>query len=266
MTAATATTATTLHVDQSSWGVIRATGADRVRFLQGMCTSNIEALPPGGWVRTSMLDVKGRVTSVFEVLRADDHLLLVCEPGLVDKTVALLDRHAIMDDVAFAAERRPMHRIWGPPAEVWDARPVFAPCPPPVASDEEVEARRIEAGLPRYGIDVTEENFPFESRLREQIDYAKGCYLGQEPVARVHARGQASRGLMGLRLDGEGSAARGAQLTHPDRDRAGTVTSSAVSPLYGPIALAYVHRTVSEPGTELAVDGRRATVVELPFR
>jgi folate-binding protein YgfZ len=254
-------------VDQTDWGHIRATGADRLRFLQGMCTADIESLAPGSWTRASILNAKGRVVSIIEVACRDDHLLITCEPALADKTLAVLDKHAIMDDVAFEKVAQPMHRIWDSPSAVWDAPPVFAPPPGPAATPGDVELRRIEAGMPRYGVDVDEDNFPFESLLVRHIDYDKGCYLGQEPISRVHHRGGASKLLRGLRVDtasGPGAVEPGAVITHDGRE-VGAVTSAAVSPDFGSIALAYIHRSAFEPGTEVTVAGRRAVLVELPF-
>jgi len=255
----------TLNFDQSDWGCVVMRGGDRVRFLQGMCTSDIDKLAEGASVRTAMLDVKGRVQSIFEVVKRADHLVLVCEPGVAEPTRDLLDRHAIMDDVELELVTQPLHRVWGAPSEVWGAAPVFAPCPSPVASAAEVEARRVEAGLPRFGVDVTTADFPFESRLRETIDYDKGCYLGQEPIARVRAQGKAKRQMVGLRVEGQAPVPVGAPVSHADRDAAGTVTSSVISADYGVIALAYLHFSVAEPGTRLRVDDRAAEAVPLPF-
>jgi folate-binding protein YgfZ len=252
-------------VDQTDWGHIRVTGADRMRFMQGMCTADIEALTPGRWTRASILNPKGRVVSVIEVDCRDDHLLVTCEPSLLDKTFTVLDKHAIMDDVAFEKVAQPMYRVWDSPAAVWDAPPVFAPLPGPAASPEAVEIRRVEAGMPRYDVDVSEENFPFESLLARHIDYDKGCYLGQEPISRVHHRGGASKALRGLRIQGEGPVAAGAAVSHAERADAGTITSAVVSPTFGSIALAYIHRSAFEPGTEVTVAGRPAILVELPF-
>jgi folate-binding protein YgfZ len=125
---------------------------------------------------------------------------------------------------------------------------VLAPPPGPVASADELEVARVEAGLLRYGQDVDEDTFPFETPLAAFLDYGKGCYVGQEPVFRVHAQGQGARMLRGLRVDGDGAVARGALVRHPERDKAGAVTSAVVSPRLGSIALAFLHRTVWTPG------------------
>lgn len=257
-------TTSTVIADQTAWGKIRVTGDDRVRFIHGMCTANVETLAPGDWLRAAMLNIKGRVTAVLEIAHRDDDLLLMCEPGLADKVHQLLSRHAIMDEVEFEIVELPLHRVWPDPASVWTAPPVFeAPTAPSEVAA--VEVRRIEAGMPRYGVDVSEDNFPFESLLGRHVDYEKGCYIGQEPVYRVFAKGKPSRQLRGVIVDGDGAVAAGATVGHADRAQAGAVTSAAVSPVFGSIALAYVHRSVNEPGAEVVVDGRPGRLIELPF-
>jgi tRNA-modifying protein YgfZ len=249
-------------VDLSGWGQLRVTGADRLRFLQGMLTNDVAALAPGGFLRAAVLNVKGRVLAVVDVVREDDSFVLLTEPVTADKLHQLLDRHAIADDVAFTPEARPCHRIWDTPASVWTASPRFAP-PASPSSAEEVEVRRVEGGLPRYGADVSEDYFPFEANLDAAISSTKGCYIGQEVVARASARGHANKRLVGLRLDGP--VAPGTPLVAETRPQAGVVTSAVGSPLFGPIALGYLHRTVWEPGTVVTAGERRATVAALPF-
>ena len=135
--------------------------------------------------------------------------------------------------------------------------------------DEEAEILRVEAGEARYGVDMGEDHLPIESRLEEAISFTKGCYLGQEVIVRATQQGRVNRKLMGLALEGAGAAPRGAKLSAPAREEAGTVTSSVVSPRFGAIALGYVHRTVWAPGTRLTMkqEGaeRGAIVRELPF-
>lgn len=255
-------------VDQTTWGVVRVSGGDRVRFLQGMCMGDVGKVAPGGWLRTATLNAKGRLLSIYDLVAREGDLLLLCQPGLAEATRALLERHAIADDVLFElVEDLAVHRIWDSPEAVWSAEPIFAPPPGDPASPEEVEVRRIEAGLPLYGVDVADDSFPFETPLARLIDYGKGCYLGQEPVARVKARGTPSRALRGLRFDdGDGPAPRGARIDHPAKPDAGHVTSSAVSPAFGAIALGFLHRQAWEPGGRVEVAGRSALVVEPPFR
>ncbi|RMH42816.1 MAG: hypothetical protein D6689_07075 [Deltaproteobacteria bacterium] len=255
-----------LHVDQSGWGCVRVTGPDRIRFLQGMCTANIAALGDGQWTRACMLDAKGHLVSVFDALVRAEDVLLLCQPGVAEATRDRLARHAIMDEVDFELADVPVHRVWAAPQDVWSAPPVLAPCPEPVAPPEAVDIRRIEAGLPLFGVDVDDKSFPFESPLRATIDYDKGCYLGQEPVARVRHQGRPAWELVGLRFAGdEPPPDRGSPVAHADRPDAGHVTSSARSPVFGPIALARLRRAAAEPGTRVQVAGREAIVCALPF-
>jgi tRNA-modifying protein YgfZ len=252
-------------VDLSAWGHIRVTGSDLIRFLQGLTTANVEALAPGGHSWGAILNPKGRVLSVICASRGADDAVIHCEPALIDKTRALLDRYAVMDDVVFERLDTAAHSEWTSPTQAWDAPIVLAAPPAAAASAAEVETARIEAGMPRYGVDVDEDAFPFETPLGRFLDYGKGCYIGQEPVFRVHARGQAARALRGLRVRGDAAPAVGARVVHPARPDAGQVTSAALSPRLGPIALAYLHRTAWDLGAEVEVDGKVATVVDLPF-
>jgi folate-binding protein YgfZ len=128
---------------------------------------------------------------------------------------------------------------------------------------ETAEIVRIESGRPRFGIDMGEENLPGEMGLEERaVSFTKGCYVGQEPVARMYHRGHPNRLLRGLRLSAP--AAVGDPLLR-DAKGVGTITSACVSPRLGPIALAVVRREV-EPGEEVRVGDRASgTVVELPF-
>jgi folate-binding protein YgfZ len=133
-----------------------------------------------------------------------------------------------------------------------------------------LEARRVELGVPRFGRDFGPEHFPQETGLGEQaVSYTKGCYLGQEVIARIHYRGQANRLLRGLRLPPGttvDAVADGAELRYEGRP-VGTLSSAVRSPALGaPVALAIVHRRGAEPGTRVEVEGGGAAeVVALPF-
>jgi folate-binding protein YgfZ len=131
-------------------------------------------------------------------------------------------------------------------------------------SEEAAEIRRIERGRPRYGLDVTDENLPAEVGLEQRaVSFTKGCYVGQEPVARMHYRGHPNRHLRGLELSTP--AARGDAVVSGEKE-VGRVTSTCVSPTFGPIALAVLRREV-EPRHQVLVGADRsaATVVEFPF-
>jgi len=129
---------------------------------------------------------------------------------------------------------------------------------------EAVEVLRIEAGTPRFGAEMSAETMPAEAGIVERaISFTKGCYIGQEPVARLHYKGRPNRHLRGLELSAP--AALGASLQLGEKE-VGRIGSACVSPARGPIALAIVRRE-AEPGAELVVgeDGVTARVVDLPF-
>ncbi|MFL5908211.1 MAG: YgfZ/GcvT domain-containing protein [Solirubrobacterales bacterium] len=126
------------------------------------------------------------------------------------------------------------------------------------------EIVRIESGRPRFGLDMGPESMPAEAGITERaVDFEKGCYIGQEPVARLHYRGKPNRRLRGLRLSAP--AEHGAPLRLGDRE-VGAIGTAALSPALGAIALAVIRREADE-GDQLTVgDGQTtAEVVELPF-
>lgn len=251
-----------MKIDRSSWGRLRITGGDRVRFLQGLTTINVEQLAAGGHAWGAILNPKGRVLSVIDLANLGDEFLLACEPSLADKTRALLERYAVMDDVAFESLTGPAFQEWDDPVSVWRA-PFEGGAGDVAETDVAAERLRIRAGFVRYGVDVDEDHFPFETPLVQFLDYGKGCYVGQEPVFRVHAQGNAARTLRGLVI--EGPAAAGATIKHPAKDNAGTVTSAVDAGDGTFLALGYLHRTAWDAGGIVEVAGQRATVRELPI-
>jgi tRNA-modifying protein YgfZ len=127
------------------------------------------------------------------------------------------------------------------------------------------EILRVEAGRPRFGAEMTEATLPAEAGIDERaVSFTKGCYIGQEPVARLHYKGKPNRHLRGLRL--EGPAGGGEEIRLGDRS-VGSIGTACVSPALGPIALAIVRREAA-PGDRVSVgdDERPAELVELPFR
>lgn len=126
------------------------------------------------------------------------------------------------------------------------------------------EILRIESGVPRYGAEMGAETMPAEAGIVEAaVSFTKGCYIGQETVARLHYKGRPNRHLRGLRLSAPASS--GAELRLGEKE-VGRLGGSCVSPAFGPIGLAIVRRE-AEPGTELVVgeDGVTAEVIDLPF-
>jgi folate-binding protein YgfZ len=128
-----------------------------------------------------------------------------------------------------------------------------------------LEVLRIEAGMPRAGSELDEDVLPAEARLLERaVSFTKGCYTGQEVVARMHSRARVGHLLVGISLAAEAPPPPGAALLHAGA-KVGAVSSAARSPAAGVIALGFVRAAHAEPRTELSCQGAPARVVELPF-
>ncbi len=135
----------------------------------------------------------------------------------------------------------------------------------PLSSDAVAECLRVERGRPRFGLDLDDTVIPQEAGLNERaVSFTKGCYVGQETVARLHYRGKPNRHLRGLRLSAD-AAATGDELAFEGR-AVGRLASLAVSPRFGPIGLALVRREAPVGSVVAVGDGAaQGEVVELPF-
>ncbi|MFO0879371.1 MAG: glycine cleavage T C-terminal barrel domain-containing protein [Gemmataceae bacterium] len=161
----------------------------------------------------------------------------------------------------------PGYDLLVPAATLTDWRERFLAAGAKAGTAEEFDVLRVEAGTPRYGIDLDETTFaPEVNRIEQTISYHKGCYLGQEPIVMARDRGIVQRKLVGLRLT---------ELVPPksklfrDGKEVGWTTSCVRSPRLGPIGLAYLRRNVAEPGTAVEVEAlghrRMVEVAALPF-
>lgn len=131
------------------------------------------------------------------------------------------------------------------------------------------EILRVEAGIPRYGVDMNEDNLLLETGLDQAVSFHKGCYLGQEVVERVRSRGHVNKRLVGLLLEGDTVAEPSSPIRAGEKE-IGKVTSSILSPARKcPLALGYVHRDYLQSGTPVTIqrDDKSipATVSALPF-
>ena len=165
------------------------------------------------------------------------------------------------------------YEVWGEAASLlslWHAlsreAPRFAALP---CGAEALESLRIEAGIPRYGPDMSEDTIPLEAGLWSAISFTKGCYIGQEVIERLRSRGHVNWTLAGALIDSPSAPRSGEKLLGlgAEGKEVGAVTSSCVSPtLSRTIALAFVRREFSHPGTRLALaSGHGVEIVELPF-
>ena len=160
--------------------------------------------------------------------------------------------------------------VYAAPAQVEALLAAFHDAGAPAIDAASIEAARLEAGYPVFGVDMTHETIPLEAGIEGRaISLTKGCYVGQEVIIRVLHRGQGrvAKKLMALRIEGD-VPDRGARIFGKDRE-IGAITSAALSPRYGTIALAYLHRDFLTPGTDVEVEtaaGRvPARVTERPI-
>jgi folate-binding protein YgfZ len=197
-----------------------------------------------------------------DVAALEEHASVTAPTEYGDVTVVCRNRTGEMGYDVWAAETEG--------AAVWAALSADAP----VVSAEALEALRIEAAIPRYGADIDDDIIPLEASLYNAIDWEKGCYVGQEIVARMHYRGHPNKLLVGLRFDGAPDVALRAELfadgADDDGKAKGFVTSVAHSPtLDATIALAYARTALTAPGSRVRVESpdgaATAEVVETPF-
>jgi tRNA-modifying protein YgfZ len=224
---------------------LRVAGPDAEDFLQRMLSNDVAALAPGGLCEALLLTAKARVIAPLRVLRrAPDDFLLLTEPELGDTVRTQLLRTRFAAKVEVESEQHESWLVLGGD-EVLDERPEGDE-----ASDEDYERWRIEAGIPRWGREIDDRVLPAEAGLTEtHVSFTKGCYPGQEPIARQHYRGKVNRSLRVVELDDV--PPDDAELVH-DGKVVGRVTSAVPEPGGGVVALAYV-RTEVPDDAELAL-------------
>jgi folate-binding protein YgfZ len=282
-------------VDRSSRGRLLLTGADVADFLQGQVSNDVDALTPGTGCYATLLTAKGKIRCDMRILRGEDTLtgagwfLLDSEPQALPVLEHMVRVYSIGRDVKAERDERGLWSIIGPNArdaldnpppatehahtrgelgvyvatdngvDVLGERPDLPEAPADIA-----EILRIESGRPRLGYELGDDVIPQEAGINERaISFTKGCYVGQETVARLFYKGKPNRHLRGLRL--AEPVERGAVVHGHDREL-GRTGSTCVSPTFGPIALALLRRE-AEPGDSVKVGdaGIVAEVVELPF-
>ncbi|MGH2953269.1 MAG: YgfZ/GcvT domain-containing protein [Solirubrobacterales bacterium] len=150
-----------------------------------------------------------------------------------------------------------------PASALGDVRAALVDAGASEVDEAAAEIVRVESGRPRFGKEMTTATIPQEAGINERaVSFTKGCYIGQETVARLHYKGKPNRSLRGLRLDAP--AADGDPVRLAEREL-GTVGTAVISPAHGPLALAILRRE-AEPGARVEVgDGSSAEVVDVPF-
>ncbi len=251
-------------------------GPDAVGFLNDLVSQEIEDMATGTVRRSLLLGNRGKLDHLLWVLKASELVGLVTDSGRGEELAATLTRYRIRVKVDIEQETRPLWVVFdGVIDGVWsndrrgtlDAdiswhttsrRLLAGPRPElPLMPDDEHHAARVRAGEPSWGVDVDEKTIPQETGMVEEtVDFGKGCYLGQELVARIHSRGHVNRYLRHLELSAP--VTPGTVITAEDRE-VGLVTSVA-----GRLGLGMVRREI-EPGDQVNVGEETAVVLALPW-
>lgn len=294
-------------IDLSARAKLRLRGGDRLRFLQGQVTNDVRRATTAESVYVCVLTAKGKLCADAFVSAGPDFLELDAEPDLREPLTSRLERYLIADDVEIedASDTFGLLHVIGDSQGSLPARLAGMDLTPPVRSVRfgepgidifcdrdvlpalknallagpagcrelnlaETEHLRIAAGVPRWGAELDENTLPPEAALEARaIDYAKGCYVGQEVISRLKSLGRVNRHLCRLRTVRAGTVPLAAGMVlravsaDPGTSEMGRVTSAVPATELGfHLALGYVRRGLEAPGTRLqAFDPLNATAV-----
>lgn len=281
-------------------GLIAVSGKEAVQFLDGMITNDMKTLADGAQMLAAFPDARGRLLALVRILRRGERFLFETEAATHKKLFQNLFRFTFAGDffVDDLSEAFSCFEIFGPNEDVYNPAVgekfegatafetsfgalYFLPkdeaqsfrdfltnengCT--VIDGDLYETLRIESGTPKYGIDMDETTIVPELGLAGMISYTKGCYVGQEIIARIHFRGHVAKRLTGLVLSASANGfSPGGELTTTEGRNAGRTTSVTYSPgLGGMIALAFVRYDFLAAGTELRSGENACMVTALPF-
>jgi folate-binding protein YgfZ len=296
----TALTSSAGVADWTGRTLIEVTGADRVQLLHSFTTGDVKKLPEGQSCEAFVTSPQGKTLGHLWITKLPELLVLDTVPDQAEVLLAHFEKYIISEDATLrdiSAEQGELMVAGPQAANVLQqlgienvvikgvsllAAPTFlvqaqrASLPSILKAIESagavgcgtpaVEMARVEAGFPLFGKDITPENLPQEiGRDSIAISFTKGCYLGQETVARIDALGHVNRQLTGVRFAGNSVPAPGTKLFVADKE-VGQVTSATWSPkLAAPLAIALVRRAQTKAGTTLASEASHANVVALPI-
>jgi folate-binding protein YgfZ len=241
-------------------------GTDALRFLNDIISQELGDIEAGQARRSFLLAPQGKLDFLLWVLREEERIGLVTDAGRGDDLASVLSRYRIRVDVDIDAEADDVWIVVGE----WDGFDVSWPGVerhlvigerPDLAemSQDEYDEIRVTAGEPKWGVDIDEGTIPHESGLvSASVDFAKGCFLGQELVARIDSRGgNTPRNLRLVEVDGQ---IRPGDVVTLEGNEVGTVTSAA-----GGVGLAMLKRSVAI-GDPVDIAGNRAVVNDLPAK
>jgi folate-binding protein YgfZ len=282
-------------VELPAWSSVTLTGADRRKFLNSFCTNDVSRLSPGESCEAFITNVKGKLLGHGLVDCREQELVFITVPQQAPALIEHLDRYIIREDVQLrdtTAEKAyffcgPILAANSEPSARWIGWKLLGPDSGGLVevatadaatlrqslTDRQLErcgmaafdVLRVEAGTPLFGVDFDASNLPQEvARNDRAISFTKGCYLGQETVARIDALGHVNQELTGVRFEGAEVPAAASELTH-EGSVAGRITTATYSPrLDAPLALAMVRREWLAPGTRLESRVGPCEVIKLP--
>jgi folate-binding protein YgfZ len=277
-------------IQLADWSQVQVSGRDAASFLHNMCTNDIRRLEPGQSCEAFFTDVKGKILAHTLVIATGEHVEFLAVPDQAERLITHLDRYIIREDVQLADVTNDFawYYALGPQSGeinaenyelivhsdfLWpggflvrvqsgDSNP-FAALPTIDTTSPAWAALRVESQLPLFGTDFGESHLPQEiNRDKLAINFNKGCYLGQETIARIDALGHVNKLLVLVQFFGEQIPTVGSKLTK-DGQEVGTITTSSWSPqLVAPAAIALVRRGANELGTEIQSDTGDAKIVQ----
>jgi folate-binding protein YgfZ len=277
------------------WSTIRVTGADRASFLHNMCTNDVKGLRTGESCEAFFTDVKGKIVAHAFLFAEAEALELLLEPGQAERLISHLDRYIIREDVQLTdvsaqvcwtlalgplMKQVTFDEARGNLAFRCDAawcggcftrsnrdeaarlREFSRDAGNLECSPEVWQAVRVESAWPLFGVDFDSSNLPQEvNRDVQAIHFRKGCYLGQETIARIDALGHVNKKLVQVRFEGDEAPEAGSEGFH-GAEAVGRVTSSCWSPrCKAPLALAMVQRGANDVGSEVRSHDRAGEVI-----
>ncbi len=292
-------------IDISSRGKLMLSGADHIKFLQGMLTNDVKEKIPGTGIYAAILTPKGKMISDMRVFKNEDSVYMDTEPGMSGNIAELLRRFKLSykAEVIDVTEDYCVFHVCGPSCgeliekrlgtdvkhmkaydhracgkatvmklnrtgetgfdvlfenrsaqKIWELL-IENPPVPGLCGQEALETLRIEAGIPVYGKDMDISTIPIEAGIWDALDFEKGCYVGQEVVARIKWRGRVNWHLAYFEVQQDGSALPGDTLWVKEK-KVGRITSSTYSPTLGKkISIGYIRREFCDFRGKIFVGG-----------
>ena len=292
-------------IDVSNRGKLMLSGADHIKFLQGMLTNDVEEKNPGTGVYATILTPKGKMISDMRVFKNEDSVYMDTEPGTAGNIAELLRKFRLSykAEVLDVTEDYCVFHVCGPGCgelvekrlsvdvkqmkeydhracgeatvmklnrtgetgfdvlfenrrakKIWELL-LENPPGPELCGQEALETLRIEAGIPVYGKDMDISTIPIEAGIWDALDFEKGCYVGQEVIARIKWRGRVNWHLAYFEAQQDGSTLPGDTLWVKEK-KVGRITSSTYSPTLGKnISIGYIRREFCDFREEISVGG-----------